>query len=271
MYFWQWPKEEQMHWRRIKAVVFHSWHHLTHSLETWMDIFWVPMIQALVFGGVAMFFAQSAGEAAQFIVFGILLWSGMEAGSYSIAVGALWEIWSRNFTNFFVSPLTLEEFIVGHIIFGLFKQFLTVSVLSIVVFAAFGFSLFAIGPTLPVHFFLLMVFGYAVGMLALGLILWFGTRIQSISWSLIYFIQPIVGVFYPISILPVWLQQIAFVFPPTYVFESARAAVISGVPQWNYLWLAFILDLIYLCAAYFFMKSAWDRARRRGTLAKIEE
>ena len=271
MYFWRLPKEEQMRFRRIKAVVTHSWHHLTHSMETWMDIFWMPMIQAFVFGGVALFFAQTAGEAAQFIVLGILLWSGMEAGSYAIAVGALWEIWAKNFNNFFVSPLTLEEFTLGHIIFGLFKQVLTLGALSLVIYVVFHFSLFTIGPTLLIDFLLLMVFGYAVGMFALGMILWFGTRIQSVSWSLIYLIQPLVGVFYPVSILPTWVQTIAFVFPPTYVFESARAAMITGKANWDYLWMGFILDIVFLTGGYLFMKAAWNRARRLGKLAKIEE
>lgn len=271
MYFWRLPKEGPMRWRRIKAVVIHSWHHLTHSMETWVDIFWVPMIQALVFGGVALFFSRTAGEAAQFIVLGILLWSGMEAGSYSIAVGALWEIWAKNFTNLFVSPLTLEEFTLGHIIFGLFKQLLTVGVLSMVVYVVFHFSLFSIGASLPVDFLLLMIFGYSVGMFALGMILWFGTRIQSISWSLIYLIQPLVGVFYPVSILPDWVQKVAFMLPPTYVFESARAAMMTGEANWDYLWMAFILDIVFLTSGHLFMKAAWSRARHSGRLSKIEE
>lgn len=260
-----------MRFRRVKAVIIHSGHHLAHSVETWVDIFWIPIIQALVFGGVALFFARTAGEAAQFIVLGILLWSGMEAGSYAIAVGALWEIWAKNFINFFVSPVTLEEFTLGHIVFGLFKQFLTVGALSAVIYFIFHFSLLTIGPTLPIDFFLLMIFGYAVGMFALGMILWFGTRIQSIAWSLIFVIQPLVGVFYPVSILPPWVQKIAFTLPPTYVFESARAAMLTGKANWDYLWMASILDAVFLTTGYLFMKAAWNRARRSGRLAKIEE
>ena len=176
---------------------------------------------------------------------GIILWYAMEAGSYSIAIGTLWEVWARSFSSMFVSPLTIEEFIAGHMIFGLCKQILTVTVLSIVGYLTFHFSIFSIGITLPIHLLLLILFGNVIGMFTLGIILRFGTRLQSLAWGLIYIIQPIVGVFYPVSILPSWLQTIARMLPPTYVFESARNAVATGEPLWTSLWIAGVLK--YFC------------------------
>ncbi len=261
-----------MRYRRVKSVVIHAWHHLTHSVETWVDIFWYPLIQAFVFGGMALFFASHAGrEAAQFVVLGLLLWYAMEAGSYSVAIGILWEVWARNFSTLFVSPLTIEEFVVGHMIFGLFKQTMTVLALSFVAYLTFHFSILSIGITLPIHLLLLMVFGWVVGMIALSLILRFGTRIQSVAWGLVYIIQPIVGVFYPVAVLPEMVQKIAFALPPTYVFESARHAVQSGSPRWDYLGIAAILDIAGLAFMYVVMKAAWERARRAGSLARMEE
>jgi len=272
MCFWRLPKEEQVRYIRIKSVVIHAWHHLTHSVETWMDIFWFPMMQAFVFGGLALYFAKQGGESsAQVVVLGLLLWYGMEAGSYSIAVGALWEIWARNFSTLFVSPLTIGEFVVGHMIFGLFKQFTTVAILSLVAYMTFHFSIFSLGYSLPVHFVLLMVFGWAVGLIAFGLILRFGTKIQSMAWGLIYLIQPLIGVYYPVSILPPVIRNIANCLPATYVFSSAQNIIHTGMPRWDYLGIASVLDIVYFVFAYGFMKWAWEWARRAGTLARMEE
>lgn len=260
-----------MRWRRVRSVVLHSWHHLTHSMETWVDIFWFPIIQTAVFAAIGVYFAQQSGaDAAQYVVVGILLWYGMEAGSYAIAVGMLWEVWARNFSTLFASPLKLEEFIAGQIIFGLVKQLLTVATLSLVAYGVFHFSIFAIGISLPVHLLLLMAFGWVVGMVALGLVLRFGTRIQSVAWGLIYIIQPIVGAFYPVSVLPVWVQRIAFAIPPTYVFESARTAIRTGLPRWDYLIYAALLTCVYMFFGYLFMRWTWEYARRAGTLAQME-
>lgn len=260
-----------MRLRRIRSVVNHSWHHLTHSVETWVDVFWFPITQTTVFAAIAVYFARQSGvDAAQSVVLGILLWYAMEAGSYAVAVGMLWEVWARNFSTLFASPLTLGEFIVGQMIFGFVKQLLTVSMLSVIAYLVFHFSILTLGISLPVHLLLLMAFGWVVGMIALALILRFGTRIQSVAWGLIYILQPIVGVFYPVSVLPGWVQTIAFSFPPTYVFESARHVVATGTPRWDYLAYATVLTLGYALAAYGFMKYSWEYARGAGTLAQME-
>lgn len=261
-----------MRWSRIRAVVIHAFHHLTHSVETWMDIFWFPMIQAFVFGGVAVYFSQLQGNSSgNYVVLGIILWYAMEAGSYSIAVGTLWEVWAHSFSSLFVSPLTIEEFVAGHMIFGLCKQLATVSILSIVAFVTFGFSIADVGPSLFIHLLLLVMFGNAIGMFVLGMILRFGTRLQSLAWGFIYIIQPIVGVFYPVSVLPEPIRSIAYALPPTYVFESAHAAVATGIPMWKELVAAFFLTIVYAIGAYLFMKHEWERARATGSLARMEE
>ncbi len=261
-----------MRLRRIKSVVILAWHHLTHSVETWVDIFWFPIIQTAVFASIAFYFARSSGpEAAQYIVLGILLWYAMEAGSYSVAVGMLWEVWARNFSTLFASPLTIGEFIAGQMLFSLVKQCMTITGLAIVAYVVFGFSILSVGASLPIHFLLLMIFGWVVGMTSLAFILRYGTRIQSVAWGLIYIIQPVIGVFYPISIFPGWVQTLAYAIPPTYVFESARVSVSVGTPRWDYLGIALALDMMYLAGGYAFMKAMWERARRAGTLARMEE
>jgi len=262
----------RMRWHRVKIIVFYAWHHLSHSVETWMDIFWFPMIQAFVFGGVAVFFSRiSGGSSGIFVVMGIILWYAMEAGTYSITVGTLWGVWAHSFSSLFVSPLTIEEFVVGHMLFGLFKQVSTVAILSIVGYLTFHFSIFSVGMTLPVHLLLLIIFGNAVGMFTLGMILRLGTRLQSLAWGFIYIIQPIVGVFYPVSVLPSVVQKIAYALPPTYIFESARAAVLTGSPIWNNLEIAGVLNIAYFVLSYLFMKDMWEWARRTGALARMEE
>ncbi len=261
-----------MRWHRVKTIVIHAWHHLSHSVETWMDIFWFPMIQAFVFGGVAVFFSRlNGGASGVFVVMGIILWYAMETGSYSITVGALWEVWAHSFSSLFVSPLTIEEFVAGHMLFGLFKQIGTVAILSIVGYLTFHFSILSVGVTLPVHLLLLIIFGNAVGMFVLGMIMRLGTRLQSLAWGFIYIIQPVVGVFYPVSVLPPLVQKIAYALPPTYIFESARAAVLTGTPIWSELEIAGALNIIYFILAYLFMKRMWEWARRTGALARMEE
>lgn len=38
-------------------------------------------------------------------------------------------------------------------------------------------------------------------------------------------LSPVVGVFYPLDVLPPWLRAIGHALPPSYVFENMRAVV----------------------------------------------
>lgn len=261
-----------MHWQRVSAIILQAWYHLRHSRETWMDIFWFPLINALVIGVLSLYFARQGNVSSYLpvLLVGLLFWHVVEIGSYSIAVGVLWEIWSRSFSTLFVSPLTLSEFVMGHIIFSLCKQVLLLTLLSIVVFTLFHFSLLSLGWLLPIYVFLLALYGWAFGMFVFGLILRLGSNIQSLAWGLVYIVQPIIGVYYPISMLPPWLQTIARFIGPTYVLESARSTIATGTVQWEYISRALIFDAVALLLSYLFMKYMWEWARKSGALARME-
>lgn len=257
---------------RVRAVVIHAWHHLKHSTETWTDIAWFPVINVLVFSWFATYLAASTDRlyATQFLA-GLILWFAIEAGSYSVAVGTLWEVWSRSFSTLFISPLTLTEFVAGQIVFAVVKQLLLVAVASTVAFLFFSFSIFSIGPMLPLYLFLLMLFGWAVGMFVLGLILRLGSNIQSLAWGFIYIAQPFIGVYYPIEILPPAAQVVAYTLPPTYVYASMRISLAGGTISWDQIGIAAALDVLYFILGFVFMRAMWARARRTGALARMEQ
>lgn len=257
---------------RVWAVATHAWYHLKHSTETWTDIVWFPVINILVFSWFATYLAHATDRlyAMQFLA-GLILWFAIEAGSYSIAVGTLWEVWSRSFSTIFISPLTLTEFIAGQIVFAVFKQVLVVGVASLVAFLVFSFSIFSIGPLLPLYILLLMVFGWATGMFVLGLILRLGSNIQSLAWGFIYIIQPFIGIYYPVDVLPHLAQKISYVLPPTYVYSSMRRSL-TGLPvSWEQLGIAVALDILYFTVGYVFMRAMWTWARKTGALARMEQ
>lgn len=257
---------------RVQAIVIHAWYHLRHTLETWTDIFWFPVINVLVFSWFATFLATSADRtyAMQFLA-GLILWYAIEAGSYSIAVGTLWEVWSKSFATLFISPLTLTEFVAGQIVFAIVKQLALVAVASTVAYLVFGFSIFAIGPMLSLYLLLLMVFGWGIGMFVLGLILRLGSNIQSLAWGFIYIVQPFIGIYYPIEILPKAAQWVAYLLPPTYVYEAVRRSLYGGAFPEDLIWKAIALDAVYFALGYLFMRVMWQWARRTGALARMEQ
>ena len=52
---------------------------------------------------------------------------------------------------------------------------------------------------------------------------------ESLAWTLMFLLMPLTCVYYPVAVLPDWLQSVAWALPPTYVFEGMRALVIEHV------------------------------------------
>ena len=76
-------------------------------------------------------------------------------------------------------------------------------------------------------FLVLLIFGIALGIVGTALVLRFGPAAEWFVWPIPALLSPFAGVFYPLSILPKWMQLISSVLPPAYVFESMRA-ILAG-------------------------------------------
>ena len=88
--------------------------------------------------------------------------------------------------------------------------------------------------------------GWALGMAICGLILRQGMGAEGLAWTVVFTISPISAVYYPVSILPGWLQHVSWVLPSTYVFEGMRAVLFSETFRVDYLLTAVALDLVYV-------------------------
>ena len=78
-------------------------------------------------------------------------------------------------------------------------------------------------------FFNLMLTSWAVGIFVSGLVLRNGMGAENLAWSIMFLFMPLTCVYYPVTTLPVWLQPVAWMLPPTYVFEGMRALLIQNV------------------------------------------
>ncbi len=260
---------------RISAILLHAWYHFIHSRETWADIFMIPVLQLLVFVFLALVLSQAAGVAGEVqgrtLVLGMIFWNIISVGQYAIAVSALWEIWSRSFSSLFISPLTMDEFLVGQMVGSLVKVSFAFGLAALVGFLLYGFSIFSLGFMLPVYIVELLVFAWGTGMVALSLIFRYGTDVQALSWSLVFFVQPLGGVFYPVSILPAPLRVVGETLPTSYIFDAMREQLLSGRVSGADHVPAMLLCLSYFIAGYLLVQRNYRWAKRTGAFARMEE
>ena len=113
----------------------------------------------------------------------------------------------------------------------------------------FGFNLWALGFALAAFFANLMLTGWAVGIFVSGLVLRNGLGAETFAWSIMFLFLPLTCVYYPVAVLPAWLQAVAWALPPTYVFEGMRALVIDQTFRADLMIQALALNVVLFSAA----------------------
>ena len=110
----------------------------------------------------------------------------------------------------------------------------------------FGVSVFDMGLALFAFFFNLVLTGWAMSQFVTAILIRYGLGAESLTWVLPFLIAPFSCIYYPLSTLPGWMQEIAAFIPTTYVFEGMRALLIEGVWRQDLLLKALSFNLIYL-------------------------
>jgi ABC-2 type transport system permease protein len=79
------------------------------------------------------------------------------------------------------------------------------------------------------------------------------------------------GIYYPIAILPGWLQPVSWALPSAHVFEGMRAVLFDGIFRIDLFAAAVALNALYLALAAGFFLYMFHVARQRGLLLQQGE
>jgi ABC-2 type transport system permease protein len=93
-----------------------------------------------------------------------------------------------------------------------------------------------------------------------------GLGAESIVWTLMFGIMPLACIYYPVTVLPQWLQYVAWVLPPTYVFEGMRALLTEQVFRADLMASALAINVVLLVASFAAFLALLNSARRHGSL-----
>jgi ABC-2 type transport system permease protein len=135
----------------------------------------------------------------------------------------------------------------------------------------FGFNVYALGLALAAFFMNLILTSWSVGIVVSGVVLRNGMGAESLAWTVMFVLMPLTCVYYPVSVLPGWLQNVAWMLPPTYVFEGMRALVMHQEFRADLMIQAFVLNLGYFAVAVVVFLQLLNSARRIGSLLQSGE
>jgi ABC-2 type transport system permease protein len=142
---------------------------------------------------------------------------------------------------------------------------------ALVAIPFFDYNIFGLGLPLLGFFLNLIVMSWAIGLLVAGIVMRYGLGAESIAWVAIFALQPLSGVYYPISVLPEWLQPLAWALPASHVFEGLRELLFHHTYNAGLLLNAAMLNVLFLCGGVFAFLAFFRAARNRGLLLHVGE
>lgn len=261
--------------RRVWGLMYR---HLALYRRSWprlLELMYWPVLQMVVWGFVTAYLAGVQGNtatiAAGVLLGGVLLWEVTLRSQMGFAISFLEEVWSRNLGHLFVSPLRPRELVAGLAAMSVLRTAAGVGPAMGLAFVLYGFGVWNVGPVLVLFFAALMAMGWAVALAVTALILRHGSGAEALAWGVMFGLAPFSAVFYPVSVLPGWLQPVALAIPATHVFEGMRAALVQGVVAWDHLAWAMLLNAVWLAGAAWIFLAQFHAARVRGALLNIGE
>ena len=257
---------------RIFAVFLRQFFVLKGSASRLFMIFYWSTLDLFLWGVLTIYLEKVGGAELNFVtvILGTVIFSDLLIRIQSgIAISALEDVWYRNFINLFASPLMISEYIGGLVLTSIAISFTSLAVMSGFAWLLFSYNIFRFGLILIPFAGVLFLFGLALGMASVALIIRFGPAIESLIWALPAFFAPFSGVFYPVSALPEMAQWFARILPSTYIFEGMRSIVLSGTFEVRNLLVAFLLALFYVAVTYFLLVQSYRLALKKGFLSRF--
>jgi len=261
-------------WHRIQALVLRYTYLYARSVPRVTEIFFWPLMDLLVWGYVTLYLQRVSNISGpsrvfMFLLSAMIFWDILYRAQQGVTLSFLEDVWARNLLNVFVAPVRVGEFVLATYIVGLVRIAITICVLSVLAYALYSFNIFSLGMSLLPFFANLVLMGWALGMVTTALIMRWGQAAEALAWGVPFLLQPVAAVFYPLDVLPRWVQLIAVCIPATHVFEGMRQVLRGEGVSSTSLTAAFALNVVYLVAAALFFRYMFGVARRKGLLAKL--
>ena len=254
---------------RIGAMILRYWYLLLSSWPRLLELLYWPALQVITWGFLQLYIAENASffaRAGGTLIGAVILWDILFRGQLGFSISFLEEMWARNLGNLMMSPLKPIEFLLSLMAMSLIRLAIGVIPMTLLALFLFHFNVYALGLPLIAFFCNLIFTSWSVGIFVSGLVLRNGLGAESIVWTLMFGLMPLACVYYPVTVLPGWLQAIAWTLPPTYVFEGMRALLIDHVFRADLMVWSLGINAVLFAASFASFLALLRSAKHVGSL-----
>jgi ABC-2 type transport system permease protein len=259
---------------RILALVERHAYLLLKSWPRLLSMAYYPTVTMVLWAFVTVYLRPTSNflaDAPGLFIGAVLLWDILVRGQLGVSLTFFEEMYSRNLGNLFVSPLRAWELIVGQLLMSLLRTLIGVGAACGFAWLMFHYSIFSLGFPLLAFFVNLIICGWAIGLAVSGLVLRWGLGAEELAWAAVFLLAPVSGVYYPIGVLPAWLQVVARAIPTSYVFEGMRAVLLEHVFRVDLFLNALAINAVFMAMGIALYMLAIAYARKHGMLLQMGE
>ena len=181
-----------------------------------------------------------------------------------------WERWEGTIEYTFMAPLSRAMHLGGSGVFAVLYGLIRATLLFIAVALFFGLALpdanyvaaLAVLVIASVSFF-------GIGMMTAVLPLISPEKGAQLGFVAQGMLLVVSGVYYPISVLPTWMEWIAKVSPATYALRGIRASILDGAGvAWADVWPLILIGVVCIPLGLFIFSIGERYAKKHGKLKR---
>jgi ABC-2 type transport system permease protein len=211
-------------------------------------------------------------QLTTFLLIGAVIWSYLSMLFDILAETVSWERWEGTIEYTFMSPATRATHLIGTsiyaVIYGIIRTTVMFGVISLF------FDLQISDANYVSAFVILAICSVSLvgfGMCAAVMPLLSPEKGQQVAFIFASLLLLISGVYYPVSVLPDWMQTLSKLSPVTYALEGLRAALLDGASVsslWDKIWPLLIMGAICVPVGLWVFELGERYAKRTGRLKR---
>src|SRR5215467_10685332 len=211
-------------------------------------------------------------RATTTLLIGAVVWAYLGIIFEFITETVAWERWEGTIEYTFMAPLSRAMHLGGSGIFAVIYGLVRAILLFAVVAAFFSLSLgnanFAAALVILV---IASVSFFGIGMMTAVLPLISPEKGAQLGFVAQGMLLVVSGVYYPVSVLPQWMQTIATVSPATYALHGIRGAILDGSglgSVWGDVWPLLVLGAVSIPLGLWIFRTGERYAKKHGKLKR---
>ena len=206
------------------------------------------------------------------LLIGAVIWSYLGIVFEILTETVAWERWEGTIEYTFMAPLPRAVHLLGMGVFAVLYGVLRTAALFLVVALFFGLSF----PDADFGAALLLLAVASVSFVGVGMVTAVlplispekGAQLGFVAQGMLLVVS---GVYYPVEIMPGWMQAISTISPATYALHGIRAAVLDGAGAgavWGDVWPLIVLGVVAIPAGLAVFRAGERYAKRHGKLKR---